>query len=91
MPEEKRDYYEVMGVPKNASDDEIKKATKSLAYRAVAGVIIFFLPTIVGLVMGFISSFGEIEEDWNVCRSCIVNPTGDECSSYAEDVWNGNL
>ena len=31
MAQEKRDYYEVLGVSKGASEDEIKKHTKKLA------------------------------------------------------------
>lgn len=72
-----------------AKDDEIKKATKSLAMRAVSAVLIFFIPTIVNVVLGIISNFSEsgAQDDWQVCRKCITAPGDGECSAYAEDAW----
>lgn len=70
-----------------SKDDAIKKNTKMLAMRAIAAVIIFFIPTIVGMLMGLIGSFSDVQEDWKVCRSCITSPNGD-CKAYAEQAWN---
>ena len=76
-----------------AKDDEIKKATKSLAMRAVSAVAIFFVPTIVGIVLGLISSFNtdEVKSDWNTCRICITSPNDTDCANAAEEAWNGNM
>ncbi|HIR74025.1 TPA: hypothetical protein IAB95_00820 [Candidatus Ventrenecus avicola] len=73
-----------------SKDDEIKKATKSLAMRAIAGVVIFFLPTIVGLVLGLISNFSSsgAADDYAICRQCITSPNDDGgCGMYAEEAW----
>jgi len=72
-----------------AKDDEIKKATKSLAMRAISAVVIFFIPTIVNLVLGMISNFSEsgAAEDWNVCRTCISSPNDPTCDSAASESW----
>ena len=75
-----------------AKDDEIKKATKSLAMRAVSAVAIFFLPTIVGIVMGLVSNFAAsgAKEDFDTCRACVTSPNDSSCANLAEDAWNGN-
>ncbi len=74
-----------------AKDDEIKKATKSLAFRALAGVLIFFIPTIVSVIIGMVSNFSDsgAQADYNVCRTCLTNPYDGECDSYSQDAWNG--
>ena len=76
-----------------AKDDEIKKATKSLAFRAVAGILIFFIPTLVSVIIGMVSNFASsgAMADYNVCRACISSPYGDECAPLAEDAWNGEV
>ena len=52
-----------------ASDaDAISKATKSLLFRFLAGVIIFILPTIVNFVF---STIGKNKTNFNQCRACV--------------------
>lgn len=72
-----------------SKSDEVSKSVKSLAMRAVAAVIIFLIPTLIGFVMGFVSDFraSGAEDDFNVCKSCITRPNGDDCKGYAEAVW----
>ena len=74
-----------------SKDDEVKKSVKSLAMRAIAAVVVFFIPTIVSLVMGLISNFQQsgAAEDWKICKACITNPNdpGDDCYSHAQDAW----
>lgn len=64
-------------------DDEIKKSTKSLMIRAIASILIFFIPTIVSLVMGLIVDFSTsgAKADFLVCQTCILNPSKCDTSS----------
>ncbi len=56
-----------------ASDDkEIKKAAKNLGMRALAGILIFFVPSLVGFAFSLADTFNE-EGDYAVCKECIVN------------------
>lgn len=70
--------------------DEVKKAATSLMFRAVAGVAIFLIPTIVGFVMSMVSDFKDsgAKDDFNTCKSCITRPNSTECKSKAKSAWS---
>lgn len=65
-----------------SKDDEIKKAMKQLMVRLIAGVLIFFIPTIIMFVFRIITEFNTIEGQtgFNVCEACILRPTSDDCT-----------
>lgn len=53
-----------------SKDDEIKKSLKSFAMRAMAAVVIFFIPSIVGLIMSAVAnSGGKDAEGWTACKT----------------------
>ena len=55
-------------------DDDIKKSAKSLGRRAIAGIIIFFIPTIVIWVFKQISTYNADREGFDVCENCLLYP-----------------
>lgn len=57
-----------------SKDDEIKKSIRSLAMRALAGVVIFFIPTIVNLVFMLVDDWNKYSTDYSKCSRCISNP-----------------
>lgn len=63
-----------------SKDEEIKKATGALVKRAIAGIVIFFIPTIVNIIINLVP--GHV--DWDACRVCVTSPGGDKCSRYVE-------
>ena len=53
-----------------SKDDEIKKSLKSFAMRAIAAVVIFFILSIVGLIMSAVAnSGGKDAEGWTACKT----------------------
>lgn len=57
-----------------ASDDKaIKSATMALVKRAIAGVVIFFVPAIVSVVINLINNSDELNE-FDCLSSCIKDP-----------------
>ena len=49
--------------------EEISKNIKSFAFRAIAAVLIFFIPAIVGLIMQTVAETGDADaKGWETCK-----------------------
>ena len=62
-------------------DDEIKKNAIKLGRRAIAGVIIFFIPSIVIWLFKTVPSYDS--KDFGVCEACLLHPNADTCDTAA--------
>lgn len=57
-----------------SKDDEIKTAAKRLAYRAVAGICIFFVPSLILWLFSIVSDFNNASEGFDTCKQALLYP-----------------
>ena len=57
-------------------DDEVKKAAHTLVRRAIAGIIIFFIPTIIGFVVNLTDQNDTYKGTFKDCTKCMLDPSG---------------
>lgn len=67
----------------SSKPEEIKKSAQSLMWRLVGGIVIFFIPTIIMLVFGFVARFGDskAQVDFDICYKCITAPWDGACAN----------
>lgn len=66
-----------------SSDDKaINKAINSVVKRLIAGVVIFFVPTIMSLIFSLVKEASSYIEAADACQSCLLNPTSEDCDNY---------
>ena len=68
-----------------SKEDDIKKATQSLINRAIAAIVIFFIPTIVAVIMSVIADFRDsgAKADFEECKKCLLDPKDCDTSNDA--------
>ena len=72
-----------------SSDDKaIKKSGSALFKRVFAGIIIFFIPTIIKLAFNMVSGFNDdIKKEYDNCMNCITSPNKECEVSSDKDIY----
>ncbi len=55
-------------------DEDVKKQAVKLLRRAIAGIIIFFIPTLVIWIFETVNDYASEEESFNTCKVCLLHP-----------------
>ena len=65
-------------------DGEVAKSLKTFVFRMIAGVAIFFVPTIISFVFSLVDSFDDVQSEFDLCQKCILNVS--QCKKEEEVV-----
>ena len=56
-------------------EDEIKKQTKRLIYRVIAGIAIFLIPNIIiWIFTTFVDDYAKDSQSFETCKNCFLHP-----------------
>lgn len=64
----------------DSDDKAMKDALAKLIKRIIAGIIIFFLPTIFNFLLGLIDGVSENQTNFTGCSNCLFTPFDGNCS-----------
>lgn len=67
-----------------SKDDEIKTAAKSLIIRTIAGIVIFFIPSILGFIVDMIDKNEVYKGTFWDCTRCMLDPNDSTCHSLGD-------
>ena len=69
-------------------DKAMQNAGKRLFSRIIAGVCIFFIPTIINIAFGLVDLFNSnMEKDYKNCLNCLTSPTKNCDTSYKGNIF----
>ena len=52
-------------------DDEIKKSARTILWRAIAGVVIFFLPALISFAFSWVEEWSNYQGSYEKCFKCV--------------------
>jgi len=68
-----------------SDEKDIKKAAGGLGRRVVAGLAIFFIPSIIMWLFGLITVYQSSSEGFVTCKTCILTPW--KCTSNVDSAY----
>jgi hypothetical protein len=65
----------------------IKESVTKIGIRVVAGLIIFFIPSIVIWLFGLVNAYNNMVGDFGVCQTCLLAPWNCKVSTNAGSAY----
>ena len=72
----------------SSDDKEISKSIRGLVKKIIAGIVIFFIPSIVSALFSYIAGFSDTRPDFLKCLDCINSPNKKCDTSYKGQLWD---